>query len=464
MVGKKRNNEGNELPGQDDARTILDSVIDGVFTVDSQWRITSFNRAAAAITGVEQEEAIGQRCSEVLRASICETGCALRQTMADGKPVVCKPVYIVNTRGERIPISISTALLKDHEGNVIGGVETFRDLSLVEQLRKELERHYTFADILSKSHKMHKLFDILPDIAKSNSTVLIEGESGTGKELFARAIHDLSYRSDKPFVAVNCAALPDTLLESELFGHKAGAFTDAKKDRPGRFAIAEKGTIFLDEIGDISPALQVRLLRVLQEKTYEPLGGAESVKADVRVVAASNRNLGELVEQKLFRQDLYYRINVVRLVLPPLRERKEDIPLLVENFIGRFNKLQGKNINGITPEALSILMEYDFPGNVRELENIIEHAFVLGRGRMIEPGHLPEHFRPEGARLTEGAETAPTSFKELEAHFILSALERNNWSRAATARELGVNKSTLYRKLKLLGIELPKKDGRSRHQ
>jgi PAS domain S-box-containing protein len=447
-----------------DARTILDSVVDGVFTVDSQWQITSFNRAAAAITGVTQEEAVGQRCSEVLRASICETGCALRQTMADGKPVVCKPVYIVNTRGERIPISISTALLKDSKGNIIGGVETFRDLSLVEQLRKELEKRYTFADILSKNHKMHKLFDILPDIAKSNSTVLIEGESGTGKELFARAIHDLSYRSDKPFVAVNCAALPDTLLESELFGHKAGAFTDAKKDRLGRFALAEKGTIFLDEIGDVSPALQVRLLRVLQEKTYEPLGGTKSVKADVRVVAASNKNLSELVEQKLFRQDLYYRINVVKIVLPPLRERKEDIPLLVENFIGRFNKLQGKNINGITPEALSILMKYDFPGNVRELENIIEHAFVLGRGKMIEPRHLPEHLRPESARLTDGVETAATSLKELEAHFIISALKRNNWNRAATAREFGINRSTLYRKLKSLQIELPEKDGRSRRQ
>ncbi len=462
VVAKKRNNEENKLLGQDDARTILDSVVDGVFTVDSQWRITSFNRAAAAITGIGQEQAIGQRCSEVLRASICEGHCALRQTMEDGKPVVCKPIYIVNTEGERIPISISTALLKDSKGNIIGGVETFRDLSLVEQLRKELERLYTFSDILSKNHKMHRLFDILPDVAQSGSIVLIEGESGTGKELFARAIHNLSYRRDKPFVAVNCAALPDTLLESELFGYKAGAFTDAKKDRPGRFALAEGGTIFLDEIGDISPALQVRLLRVLQEKVYEPLGGTRPVKADVRVVTATNKNLGELVKQNVFREDLYYRINVVKLVLPPLRERKEDIPLLVEHFIGRFNKLQGKNINGITPEGLSIVMKCDFPGNVRELQNIIEHAFILCHGRMIEPKHLPGHLYPESTSLTGEDEAVATSLEELEAQFIISVLKRNNWNRAATARELGINKSTLYRKLRSLQIELPEKDGRSR--
>ncbi len=461
-MGKERNYEEDKLPGQDDARTILDSVVDGVFTVDSGWRITSFNRAAAAITGVTQEEAIGQRCSEVLRASICETGCALRQTMADGKPIVCKPVYIVNTRGEQIPISISTALLKDNKNLIIGGVETFRDLSLVEELRKELEKRYTFADILSKNHKMQQLFDILPDIAQSGSTVLIEGESGTGKELFARAIHSLSYRNDRPFVAVNCAALPDALLESELFGHKAGAFTDAKKDSPGRFAVAEKGTIFLDEIGDISPALQVRLLRVLQEKTYEPLGGTKPVEADVRVVAATNRNLDKRVKQGQFRQDLYYRINVVKLVLPPLRERREDIPLLIEHFIGRFNKLQGRNINGVTPEALSALMRHGFPGNVRELENVVERAFVMCHGRMIEARHLPEHIWPGSTASGGKGNAEPSSLRELEAQFIISALKRNDWNRAATARELGINKSTLYRKLKFLQIELPERDGRSR--
>ena len=259
----------------DEVGVILDSVADGVFTVDGDFRVTSFNRAAEEITGVPREEALGRPCCEVFRASICEAQCALKETMHTGRPIVNRSVYILRPDGERVPISVSTALLKDREGNIIGGVETFRDLRLVEQLRAEIARRYTFADILSKNREMRRLFEILPSVAESDSTVLIEGESGTGKELFARAIHNLSPRRDKPLVTVNCGALPDTLLESELFGYKAGAFTDARKDKPGRFALAEGGTIFLDEIGDVSPALQVRLLRVLEDKTYEPLGGTD---------------------------------------------------------------------------------------------------------------------------------------------------------------------------------------------
>jgi PAS domain S-box-containing protein len=460
IVGKKADRGQAKPLSPGDAGTILDSVVDGVFTVDTEWRITYFNRAAAEITGVDREQAIGERCSEVLRASICETDCALAHTMETGESVVCKPVYIIDTGGGRIPISISTAVLRDSKGNIIGGVETFRDLSLVEQLRKELERTYSFGDMLSKNHRMHKIFDILPNIAQSTSTVLIEGESGTGKELLARAVHDLSDRAGGPFVAVNAAALPDTLLESELFGHKAGAFTDARKDRLGRFALAEGGTIFLDEIGDMSPALQVRLLRVLQDKIYEPLGADESVKADVRVVTATNKNLAQLVKQKKFRQDLYYRVGVVKVTLPPLRERKEDIPLLTEHFIGRLNRLQAKNISGIAPEALALLMKYDFPGNVRELENAIEHAFVVCPGGMIGSSHLPDHLATDGAADRRAG--APASFMELEAQFIISALERNNWNRAATARDLGIDKSTLYRKIRSHGIRLPEHDGRSR--
>ncbi|MBM4093703.1 MAG: PAS domain-containing protein, partial [Planctomycetes bacterium] len=234
-------------------RVILDSINDGVFTVDREWRITSFNQAAERITGVDRAEAIGRPCCDVFRASICEVSCALRQTLTTGRPVVNKAVYILNAKGERIPISVSTAVFKDGRGNLIGGVETFRDLSLVEDLRKELEARHSFADIVGRSAAMRKVFELLPLLADSESTVLIEGASGTGKELFARAIHSLSHRKGKPFVAINCGALPDTLLESELFGYLAGAFTDARRDKPGRFALAEGGTIFLDEIGDISP-------------------------------------------------------------------------------------------------------------------------------------------------------------------------------------------------------------------
>jgi PAS domain S-box-containing protein len=307
---------------------ILDSIADGVFTVDLDWRVTSFNRAAEEITGILAAEALGRPCCEVFRANVCDSACVLRHTLETGQPVVNQPVAILRADGKEIPISISTALLRSETGEIIGGVETFRDLSLVEELRKEIQRRYRLGDIISKSPLMQKIFALLPEVARTDSTVLIEGESGTGKELVARALHTLSRRTRGPFVAVNCGALPDTLLESELFGHTAGAFTDARRDRQGRFALAEKGTLFLDEIGDISPALQVRLLRVLEEKTYMPLGSSRSMKANVRIVTATHKDLAQLVEEGSFRKDLYYRINVVKLKLPRLAQRKEDIPLL----------------------------------------------------------------------------------------------------------------------------------------
>ena len=441
------------------AQTILDSIADGVFTVDASWCITSFNRAAEVITGVPREEAVGEPCCEVFRASICEQGCVLRQTLLTGEPIVNKAVYIINTNGERVPISISTALLRDRDGRVIGGVETFRDLRHVEQLRKELEGRYSLGDIIGRSRAMRDLFEILPAIAASDSTVVIHGASGTGKELFARAIHDLSPRRDRRFVAINCGALPDTLLESELFGYKAGAFTDARRDGRGRFAHAEGGTIFLDEIGDISPAMQVRLLRVLQEHQYEPLGAVEPVDTDVRIVAATHRDLAELVERGRFREDLYYRINVVRLELPLLQERREDIPLLIDHFIDRFNRLQERDIVGVSEEALAVLMNHDFPGNARELENIIEHAFVLCRGSVIEPEHLPPELLRGGG---PAAAAAGLSLLDLERVHIVDALARHHGNRQAAASELGIHPSTLYRKIRALGIEPPAEDGRSR--
>jgi len=438
---------------------ILDSIADGVFTIDLDWRITSFNASAERITGMSREEAVGKFCAEVFRATVCENSCVLRRTMDSGEQVINEEISIVRSDGETIPVSISTALLRDADGEIVGGVETFRDLRVITELRKELRASRTFHDIISKNHRMFDIFDIMPDVAESESTVLIVGDSGTGKELFARAVHDLSTRSAGPIVTVNCGALPDTLLEAELFGYHQGAFTDARKDKPGRFALAEGGTIFLDEIGDVSPATQVKLLRVLQERIYEPLGATESVKADVRVIAATNRDLDAMVEEGTFRRDLYYRINVVRLRIPPLRERREDIPLLIDHFIGRFNRLRGRDVTGVTAEVMSTLMRHDYPGNVRELENIIEHAFVLCRTGMIGMRHLPDRFR-----LDEG-EAPPVdtaSLPELEGRFILEALKRNGWNREQTARELGMHKTTLWRKVKRLGIELPSKDGRNR--
>jgi transcriptional regulator with PAS, ATPase and Fis domain len=334
-------------------------------------------------------------------------------------------------------------------------------MSTVEELRRKLDVQYQQGDMISRSPLMQKIFAILPQVAESDCSVLIQGETGTGKELVARAIHEQSPRRKKPFIAINCGALPDTLLESELFGYKAGAFTNATKDKPGHFALARGGTILLDEIGDVSSAFQVRLLRVLQERNFVPLGGTQPVKADVRVIAASNKNLDDLVKKGAFRQDLYYRINVVRIDLPPLRKRKEDIPLLTEHFINRLNRLRDKAITGFSREALSFLMSHDYPGNIRELENIIEHAFVLCPEGQIKPDALPDfliHATP-----TPGAgDTINSTMKSVEAQVILDALKRNKYNRLATARELGMHKSTLFRKIKALDIYLPKINGRTK--
>lgn len=441
---------------------ILDSINEGVFTIDLNWRITSFNKAAEKITGVSREDCIGRSCSEVFHANICESSCALRQTFETGKSNVNVTAHIVNNKGFRIPIRISTAILKNNKGEVIGGVETFQDLSRVERLQKELKNKHTFEDIVGRSPAMMGLFGILPQISESNSTVLLEGPSGTGKELFARAIHNLSNRKKKRFVAVNCAALPDTLLESEFFGYRSGAFTDAKRDKPGRFILADGGTIFLDEIGDISPALQVRLLRVLQERTIEPLGATESVKVDVRVIVATNKDLSKLVQEGKFREDLFYRIKVIHLKMPSLKDRREDIRLLIDHIIEKYNSLQGKNITGISIEAMSRLIKYDYPGNVRELENIIEQAFVLCRGDIIELHHLPSELRLD--MLTSENCSRLMSLVEMEKNLIAGMLRLYGGNRKLTARELGINVSTLYRKIMDMNIDLPASDGRGKRK
>ncbi|OQC18585.1 MAG: Transcriptional regulatory protein ZraR [Deltaproteobacteria bacterium ADurb.Bin072] len=305
---------------------------------------------------------------------------------------------------------------------------------------------------------MQKVFEVIPAVAASPSTVLILGETGTGKEVVARTIHALSPRRQGPFLAVNCSALPDTLLESELFGYKAGAFTGATRDKPGRFALAKGGTLFLDEIGDVSPALQVKLLRVLQERKYEPLGSTRTETADARIIVATNRDLAKQVKQGQFREDLYYRVNVVRLELPPLRKRKEDLPILVEQFVAHFNALQKKSVQGITSEALSLLMAHDWPGNIRELENVVERAFILCARGSIGIGHLPEELTERYAKGK--AQSGMRSARDLvEAQAIRKALERNGNSRLAAARELGIHKSTLFRKMRRYGIAVPERTG-----
>jgi PAS domain S-box-containing protein len=428
---------------------ILNSIADGVFTIDMDSHITFFNAPAERITGVPRKQALGKKCYDVFRANICQSACALSCTMKSGKDRINYHINILNAEGRSVPVSVSTSVLQDENGKIIGGVEIFRDLSTIETLRKEIRDHYSFGDIISKSHEMRRILDILPDIAASGSTVLLEGPSGSGKELIARAIHTLSGVKGK-YVAVNCAALPDTLLESELFGYKKGAFSDAKKDKPGRFSLAENGTLFLDEIGDISSAFQVKLLRILQEKEYEPLGATSTIKSNARIITATNKVLSDRVASGSFREDLYYRLNIIKQILPPLSNRREDIPLLIDHFIQKFNATKAKEIETVSEQVLNILMRYDFPGNIRELENIIEFAFVLCHGSVIERQHLPTEMQEVRTKLKKEEITSETASPYLKAdkETILKALNQHNGSRLETAAFLGINKSTLWRKMK----------------
>jgi PAS domain S-box-containing protein len=436
---------------------IIHSVSDGVFAVDEEWRITCFNKAAERTTGVKRGEALGRRCSDVFRSDICREACALRYTMETGQPIVNLLVHILNNDGERVPVTVSTALLKDKHGHIIGGVETFRDLEMAKRLLLKVEAGQTQGQIITQDPKLLHILEIVPTIAQSVSTVLIEGESGTGKGLLAQTIHRESGRAGR-LVTVNCGALPEQLLESELFGYKTGAFTGATRDKPGRVTVAEGGTLFLDEIGDLPQSVQVKVLRLLQERVYEPLGDVRTVNADVRIVAATNRDLTRLVEDGVIRKDLYYRVNVIRLEMPPLRERMGDVPLLTEALLRWLSTTRGKVVDRLSREARWRLMQYDFPGNVRELENLLEHAYVLCAGSRIEVDDLPEEFLD---KVPNGRSNPRSNLSDLEARLIRDVLERKGWNRGEAARELGIHKTTLYRRIRRLGIQLPKVDGRS---
>jgi PAS domain S-box-containing protein len=436
-------------------KVILSSIADGVFTVDSERRITSFNRAAEKITGIPSSQAVGKHCQDVFHSDICEN-CLLQDTLETGIEAIDRPVNIINVQGEKIPISISTALLKNENGKILGAVETFRDLSTIEHLRKELKQSYSLEDIISKSPKMHKLFGILPDIAESESTVLIQGPSGSGKELFGRAIHNLSSRKNENYVVINCGTLPGQLFESELFGYEKGAFTDAKADKKGKLASADGGTVFFDEIGELPLSTQVKLLRLLQEREYEPLGSTNTIKANIRVVAATNKDLKKLVAQAKFRDDLYFRLAVVKFDLPPLREKREDIPFLVDHFIRKFNAKTGKKIISVSPNVMGILMRYDFPGNIRELENIIEHGFVLCRGSIIKREHLPPELLQSEVDFEQSKklESTPVTESIDEQTRIINTIRNCGGLISKAAKELGMHRSTLWRKIKRYRIDI----------
>jgi PAS domain S-box-containing protein len=424
---------------------IFASIADGLFTVDADWNVTYFNESAQRITGMAAETAVGRKCWDVFRSNLCEGQCVINRCIRKGGRIVNKSIFIIRADGTRVPVSISASPLRNSRGEVVGGVETFRDLTEIHVMRRKVEGLYRFEDIIGRSPGLEKIFGILPQVSTSEATTLILGPSGTGKELFARAIHNLSPRKGGPFVAVNCGALPDSLLESELFGYKAGAFTDARADKPGRIALAEGGTIFLDEIGDLPGRLQVKLLRFLQARTYEPLGGVGPVQADVRVVAATNRDLAARVAAGRFRPDLFYRLNVVTLNLPALRDRREDIPLLIDHFVDEFNAMQGKSIRGVSEDVMQVLMHHDYPGNIRELENILEYAFILCHSGFIQTEHLPDSLHPASA--SRAADDLEGTMEQIKCRAARRALERNNGRKMATCRQLGITKDTLRRLL-----------------
>jgi len=430
---------------------LLENLSECIFTIDLKKKINSFNHAAETITGFKRQEAIGQHCFDIFRTNICAKRCVMDQSLANGAPQQDILAFIINRAGDQIPISISTSFLRDEENNIIGLFGIFRDLSELEKLRRQITRTFGHEDIIGKDPKMREILAFLPDIAESDSAVLIEGPTGSGKELFARAIHYLSSRQKGPFIAINCGALPDSLLESEIFGYKKGAFTGAGKDKPGRFLLADKGTLFLDEICNISTSFQKDMLRVLEDGEFTPLGDTKPLKTDCRIIASTNRDLKAMIKEGTFREDLYYRINVVKISLPPLSERRGDIPLLVEHFIHKYNLLKGRAMHGVTHEALSHLMGYPFPGNVRELENIIEYAYILCKDDYIGIEHLPMDVR-DWFKTQNRPSSISAILSNEEAEKIRQILNKHGGNRLAAARELGINRSTLWRKINKYGL------------
>ncbi len=428
---------------------VFSSMTDGVFTVDHDSVVTSFNPAAERITGFSAREAIGKRCFEVFRTDICHRRCVLRETLATETPIDNVRVNIITQSGVEKPISLCATVLRDASGQVIGAVEFFRDLSEVERLNQRLAQLGALESIVRGGPAMNRVIDMLPNIGNSDCSVLIVGPSGSGKELVAQAIHNLSPRRFGPYVRLNCAALPATLLESELFGYMKGAFTDARRDKPGHFALANGGTLLLDEITEMDPALQVKLLRVLNNGEYQPLGSTTTLRTDARIIAATNADIPTVLQSGRLREDLYFRVNVVTVELPALRDRREDVPLLVEHFRARFAAKTGKPIRTVSARAMGLLCRYSYPGNVRELENAVEHAFVMCQGEQVEVEHLPPHF-------AEVVSSVGSSFPGVagdDRRLIEQALRCHRGDRTRAAEQLGMHRSTLWRKMKTLGIE-----------
>jgi PAS domain S-box-containing protein len=430
---------------------MMDQFPEGVFLVNTRWQIHFFNQMAESITGFSREEALGKFCWEIFRADQCHKSCPMRISMSTGEILVDREVEITTKSGLKKLILVNTAQLKKPGNIVLGGVETFHHLTCPEVDTVSLVNQ---AHIVGVSPQMQEIIHSLPVIAACDSNVLIQGESGTGKELVARALHQHSPRNKGPFVAVNCSAIPETLLESELFGHERGAFTGAVSSKPGRFELAKGGTLFLDEIGDLKPELQVKLLRVLEEKIFMRVGGTRRIPLEARIVAATNLDLHEAMRQGKFRDDLYYRLFTVPINLPPLREKREDIPILVKSFLEQLNRKFNKRVRGVDPKVMKILCRHAWPGNVRELQHVLEYCFVFAKGPLITERHLPRLESAWGRKeldLSLGDDKV-SPLQALEKKTILMALEMAHGSKQEAARVLKISRSKLWRKMRLYRI------------
>ncbi len=435
-------------------QSILNSISEGVMTVDKDWKIASWNRAAEKITGFHREEVIGSDCAKIFKSSLCKENCPVDKALYCGNPYQDVAVSIRNKRNEVMHLLVNAAPLYDEKGEIIGGIETFRDVSKSMWMQEELQLQYGYSTIVGQSDSMKKVYETLGALMNTDTTVLIQGESGTGKELIARALHFYGQRKDKSFVAINCSALPEGVLETELFGHAKGSFTGAVRDHIGKFELANGGTLFLDEIGEISPSIQVKLLRVLEEREFQRVGDNRSIKVDIRLITATNRDLYKMVLDGGFRDDLFYRLSVFPLHLPPLRDRVEDIPLLVSHFIRKFNKQMGKNIQGIADRVLEIMESYSWPGNVRELANALEHAFVHAKGALVHESDLPARLvNSDAPNLRQNAPSPHATLDLVERKLIVRELEAANWRKTLAAKRLGMSRATLWRKMEKYGIE-----------
>jgi len=431
---------------------ILDSLGEGVFTVDKSFKINFFNKAAERITRHKKEEVIGQFCKNIFKSKVCFSDCPIAVVLNSKKNIYDFESKIKTANNYNIPIKLNAAVLHNEDEKPIGGVISFREISDLERIKQDLTKDSQFYGIIGKSKPMKEIFELIKEISDSDAPVFIHGESGTGKEMIANAVQKTSTRKNNVFIKINCSVFPSHLLASELFGHVKGAFTDAVKDRPGRFEIADGGTIFLDEVAEMPLQMQLQLLRVLQEGTFERVGESITRRVDVRVIAATNINLEEALKIGKFREDLYYRLNVIPIEIPPLKERLVDLIPLVKHFLVKFSLLYKKDINDIDDEALELISNFEWRGNVRELENVIEYSFVrTNNSKVIAASKLPPMVRENGNRKRNFNKHI-TDDDSFEKHQLLDILEKNHWSKSKTAKELKIGRTTLWRRMKQYAI------------